>query len=61
MDSLKNQLAATNNDCLIIYNLWAIRQDKVRIAEGKEVISTSAKISIKSRGGLQKYSLKVLV
>jgi len=53
MDSLKNQLAATNNDCLIIYHLWAFRQDKVRIAEGKEVISTSAKISMKSRESLQ--------
>lgn len=36
-------------DCLIIHKLWAFRLEKISVAEGKEVIFTSDKISIKRR------------
>lgn len=36
-------------DCLIIHKVWAFRLEKVSVAEGKEVIFTSDKISIKRR------------
>lgn len=36
-------------DCLIIHKLWAFRLEEISVAEGKEIIFTSDKISIKRR------------